>query len=130
MKIRIRGHSVRVRLTRSEVARLGQGLSVEQTTQFSPSSVLRSSVQPSDHATLPAVHFDGAAILVELPKEQVREWASSDQVSIEAQQQVEPGTLLQILVEKDFECMHSKAEGNTDAFPNPRERQAPKAVCA
>src|SRR6266540_5499412 len=120
MKLRIRGNSVRVRLTKTEVARLGQELSVEQITQFSRSSALRCSIQPSHDVAAPNAQFDGSAVTVALPAEEVRQWASSDQVTIEARQEIEPGTFLQILVEKDFRCMHSKAEGNTDAFPNPR----------
>jgi hypothetical protein len=122
MKLRIRGNSVRIRVTRTEAARLGQGSPVEQITRFSTSSSLRSSVQPSSCAA-PMVEFDDAGIVVKLPAEQVRDWAESDQVTIEAHQQVESGTVLQILVEKDFECIHSRREGNTDAFPNPREQQ-------
>ena len=123
MKLRIRGNSVRIRVTRSEVARLGQGLPVEQTTQFSPRSALRSSVEPCARAVTATAEFDATGISVKLPTAQVRAWVSSDQVTIEAQQEVAPGTLLQILVEKDFECIHSRREGNTDAFPNPREQQ-------
>jgi hypothetical protein len=124
MKLRIRGNSVRIRLTRSEVARLGQGFAVEQTTQFSRDSVLRSSIEPSAGAQTPTAEFESAGVSVKLPQQQVRQWAYSDEVTIEAQQRVAPGTSLQILVEKDFECIHSKREGDSDAFPNPRDRQA------
>ena len=126
MKLRIRGNSVRVRLTRSEVARLGEELPVEQITEFSKSSSLRSSVWPSRDAAAPIASFDAAGVRVILPAERVHEWASTDQVTIEARQDLGAGKFLQILVEKDFQCIHSRAEGNTDAFPNPRER----SVCS
>jgi hypothetical protein len=129
MKLRIRGNSIRIRLARSECARLGEELPVEQTTRFSPTSVLRSSVQPSGSATSPTAEFDAAGVRVMLPTQQARQWALSDQVTIEAHQQVDANTLLQILVEKDFQCIHSRAEGNVDAFPNPRERE-PEAACS
>ena len=130
MKLRIRGNSVRLRLTRSEVAQLGQGVPVEQTTWFSASSVLRSSVQPSARAMVPSAEFDQAGVRVTLPIQKVRQWASSDQVTIEAHQLVEPVTSLQIVVEKDFECIHARAEGNVDAFPNPRERLSRESCSA
>jgi hypothetical protein len=43
-----------------------------------------------------------------------------DQVSIEASQPAGAGCVLSLLIEKDFECLHSRAEGDSDAFPNPR----------
>jgi hypothetical protein len=55
-----------------------------------------------------------------LPLDEVRHWAQSDQVGIEANQSISPGKSLDILIEKDFECLHSAAEKNNDAFPNPR----------
>lgn len=120
MKLRIRGNSVRIRLTKSEVARLGDGLRVDERTQFGPSSVLTYSVAPSASVSKPAVEFKDAALSVLLPAVQTRTWAHSDQVAIEATQDVGSGTQLAILVEKDFECVHSRAEENADAFPNPR----------
>ena len=119
MKLRIRGNSVRVRLTRSEVARLGAGERVEQTTQFSKAASLKSSVESTARVAAPLVEFGDSTLCVLLPTEQVREWATSDQVTIDAKQDAGSGMLLQILVEKDFECIHSRAEGNADAYPNP-----------
>ena len=120
MKLRIRGNSVRIRLTKSEVAQLGDGVRVEQRTQFGPSSSLTSSVIPSSAISTPAVEFKDASLSVLLPAVQTRTWAHSGQVAIEATQDVGSGSRLAVLVEKDFECVHSRAEGNEDAFPNPR----------
>lgn len=124
MKLRIRGNSVRIRLTRSEVDRLGSGERVEQTTQFSMVASLKSSVESTPRVAAPLVEFAGSTLCVLLPTDQVRRWATSDQVTIDATQDAGAGALLQILVEKDFECIHSRAEGNTDAYPNPNERQS------
>src|SRR5262245_14482204 len=121
MKIRIRGNSVRIRLTRSEVARLGEGHSVEQTTQFSNHAILKSLVEPSAGASAPLAEFNNGQVAVRLPPQLVRQWAYSDDVTIEGKQPIDAGQFLQILVEKDFECIHSRAEGDTDRFPNPRQ---------
>jgi hypothetical protein len=123
MKFRIRGSSVRVRVTRSEAARLGAGERIEQTTRFSRVASLRSSVEPTSRADAPIVEFVDSALRVLLSSEQLRAWANSDQVTIEARQDVGDQVSLQILVEKDFQCIHSQAEGNSDFFPNPREQQ-------
>ena len=124
MKLRIRGNSVRVRLTQSEVARLAAGNRVEQATTFSPASKLVSSVERSASAASAAVIFDGIHLAVILPSDQVHRWTESDDVSIEYSQPIGSGQLLRILIEKDFECMHSRAEGETDAYPNPRKLES------
>jgi hypothetical protein len=123
MKLRIRANSVRIRLSRSEVARIGAGEKVQQTTRFSPVAILTSSVEPDSTVARPTAQFVASTISVLLPTEQARAWASSEQVTIAGWQGAEGDESLQILVEKDFECMHSRAEGNTDAFPNPRAQE-------
>jgi hypothetical protein len=120
MKLRIRGNTLRVRLTQSEVACLAKGDRVQQATVFSPTSTLLSSVEPSASAAHPIATFDGASVAVILPSDRVHRWTESDDVSIEGAQPVGSGQLLRILIEKDFECMHSRAEGEADAYPNPR----------
>jgi len=120
MKLRIRGNSVRVRVTKGETARLGAGEKVEQITEFSRDQRLVSCVEPSPHVSLATAEFAGGQIRVVLPLAQVRTWAGSDAVSIEASQPIDSGQSLQILIEKDFECLHSKNDENADAFPNPR----------
>ncbi len=124
MKLRIRGNSVRVRLTRTEVAALGAGKTVSQTTAFSPAARLISSVVVSADAKSPAARFIDSQVLVILPEQQVRHWAESDEVSISATQAVGADESLALLVEKDFVCLHHPSE-SVDAFPNPRLGKAP-----
>jgi hypothetical protein len=124
MKLRIRGNSVRIRVTRSEVARLAAGKRVEQATQFSASSKLTSSIEGSAHVASPTATFDGLGIAVLLPLQLLRQWAESDDVSIQSSQATGADAPLQLLVEKDFECVHSRAECDDDAYPNPRKAQS------
>jgi hypothetical protein len=120
MKLRICGNSVRIRVTRTETARLGAGEAVEQMTEFPGKHRLISTVEPSPHASSVTAAFADGKISIVVPLAQARTWAGSDAVSIEAAQPIDSGQSLQILIEKDFQCLHSKAEENADAFPNPR----------
>ena len=45
----------------------------------------------------------------------MREWIESDQVSIEALAQAS----VQLLIEKDFQCLHKSDEQDPDAYANP-----------
>jgi hypothetical protein len=120
MKLRIHNNSIRLRLTQTEVARLAAGQSVEQTTEFTPTTSLTSLVKPAAHLRAATVTFQNNQITVLLPIDEVRVWAQSNQPGIEASQTITPGKSLSILIEKDFQCLHSAAEENADAFPNPR----------
>lgn len=124
MKLRIRNNSVRIRVTRSEVACLIEGKRVEQATLFSPLSSLISSIEASTGVAVPTATFDGRRVALSIPLWQIQQWAQSDQVSIEASQTIGSNTTLQLLVEKDFECLHSRAEGDDDAYPNPRRSES------
>ena len=120
MKFRIYGNHLRVRLTRGEVARLGAGQKIVQTTNFSILSKFITSVEPSAQVTVASATFDGDHLAVILPLTQVELWANSTQVGIEANQRIDADQSLRILVEKDFECLHKEDEQTPDAFPNPR----------
>jgi hypothetical protein len=120
MKFRIQGNYIRIRLTQGEVASLGAGQKIEQTTQFSSNSKLVSSVEPSTRASVATATFDGTHLIVRLPLEAVKHWANSEQVGIEATQSIDRDDSLRLLIEKDFECLHKDDEHTPDAFPNPR----------
>lgn len=120
MKLRIKGNCVRVRLTRSEVARLAAGQQLQQITEFSADSRLVSSIEIVRDVSAPQANYENNRIALLLPGDLVKQWAASDQVSIEAAQPIGIGQQLTILIEKDFECIHSRAEDESDAYPNPR----------
>lgn len=122
MKLRIRGNSIRLRLGQSEVERMVEQGFVEEFTTFDIARrqrleyVLRS----SDDAKEVAATFDEGRLVVRIPAEQIRAWASTDQVGIEAFQKVSEDETLRILVEKDFECIDAPVhESQADAFPRP-----------
>jgi hypothetical protein len=123
MKLRIRGNSVRVRLTQSEVATLGAGQSVQQTTEFSVSSRLECILVTDPGAGELTATFRDGQIRIGIPLRKARLWADSEDVGVEGRQPVAADRSLSILLEKDFECLHSRAEDNIDTFPNPRNSQ-------
>jgi hypothetical protein len=46
---------------------------------------------------------------------QMTDWVESDQVGIEARSD----TGVELLIEKDFKCLHRSAEQEPDAYPHP-----------
>jgi len=114
MKLRIQEDSLRLRLTRKEVAGLRERGRVECAIRFSEDRVLRYSVSSSPDASAVSVLYEGDFIRVVLPRAVASAWADSDSVTIEGS---ESG--VKILVEKDFQCLHNSAERDPEAYPNP-----------
>ena len=116
MKLRIRGNSVRMRLTRSEVDTFGTAGKVEETVDFGDGKpVFTYALEASDAAGVSA-EFIGGTIRVFVPREAARNWVESEQVGVESAET----SPLRVLVEKDFACLQERpGETNEDAFPNP-----------
>jgi hypothetical protein len=124
MKLRISCNSIRLRLSRSEVARFSEAGCIEETLKFPGGArftyALESGVEPSPRAS-----FDGTAMRIALPQASVTRWAATGDVGISGDCAFD-GQVLQVLVEKDFQCVHTKPD--PDAFPNPLRETGDEAV--
>jgi hypothetical protein len=117
VKLRIRGDSLRLRLTRGEVRRLAETGSVLDSIHFGPRA-LSYELRGAD-VDAPVASFEGDRIEVALPRAQAQAWATSDEVGISAEQALEHGSL-RLLIEKDFRCLAPReGEEDDDAFPHP-----------
>jgi hypothetical protein len=115
MKLRIQENSLRLRLTQKEVAYLSESGRAESSIRFPTGRTLRYSVESSTFADDVSVLYEGDFIRVQLPKSVATAWAESRQVTIQGPQHLG----IQILVEKDFQCLHKPEERDPDAYPNP-----------
>lgn len=121
MKIRIRGNSIRLRLTKSEVSTFNTTGSVSDQINFGlqPTQQLIYALIQSDVKTLKA-DFDQNKITIHVPSKTGNTWANSDEVGMTSQQHLEDDQTLTILVEKDFQCLKVRlGEEDADTFPNP-----------
>ncbi len=59
--------------------------------------------------------LEGSPSVVTIPMDQMTGWVDSDRVGVGARSQT--GT--QLLVEKDFQCLHRSVEQKPDAYPHP-----------
>ncbi len=113
MKLRLHAGSLRLRLSRSDVARLGEEGVVEESIEFSSGSKLRYALEASPVPSISAI-LDQGNIRVIVPHLIAKRWVESDETGIEAS----TGTL-KVLIEKDFQCLHREQEAGEDSFPNP-----------
>jgi hypothetical protein len=115
MKLRIQENVLRFRLTQTEVAQLRDAGYVESCITFAHGSELVYRLEGSLHDQCVSATFDGSVICVTVPADIVTGWADSDQVGIEAPSQ----TGGQLLIEKDFQCLHKPEDRDPDGYPNP-----------
>jgi len=115
MKLRIRGNTLRIRLSEMEADLLFEGKPVMDATCF-PSAELAYIVQPS---TLNSIDFVENTIQLNLDKVKINEWAKSEQVAISIEIATQSENILSILVEKDFKCLTVRPEDESGLFPNP-----------
>ncbi|MDX1364500.1 DUF7009 family protein [Arenibacter latericius] len=118
MKIRIRGNSIRYRLTKSEVSQLQKLGYIEEKTSFN-STQFRYAVKAKDNIDSLEASFKENTITLNFPKKESEKWADSERVGYESYMVLEDGQTLRLLLEKDFVCLDERTEDESDNYPNP-----------
>jgi hypothetical protein len=120
MKLRIRGNSIRIRVSQGELREIAERGTVRETIEFGHGVALTYALESDAAVRAPLARYARNVIAVVLPADVVHRWASTDQVSIEGEQPLDDGESLRILVEKDFACLQPRPhEDDSDMFPNP-----------
>jgi hypothetical protein len=113
-------NSIRLRLTKSEVQTVGTDGLVRGRVRFAGSNTFDYVLESSPATVRPEAHISNNVLTVRVPTLDVRQWADSDRVSIEAEQILDDGERLRILVEKDFHCLSPReGEDETDMYLHP-----------
>lgn len=122
MKVRIKGNSIRLRLSQTELGRLDNHEVIAEQIDFAPGVSLIYSLERSITAKQPIVHYGNNQIQLILPEEMASNWINTNQISIRAQQDNATADPLRILIEKDFRCLTERPnENEEDLFPHPKE---------
>lgn len=119
MKIRIKGNSVRLRLTKTDVRNLGDAGIVKETTSFG-TSVLKYELQRAEQDTM-TTSFENNTITVFMPSLMVSKLVTTQEISFDAKQNIGNDEILYILVEKDFQCLDHTTEDQSDMYINPNK---------
>jgi hypothetical protein len=121
MKLRIKGNSLRVRVSRSEVTRLLAGDCLEETIYFAPETSAKFTYALRQETSLsrPTVLYTENKVVMLMPADQAIAWGVTDQVGIAENISLGNFGSLGLLIEKDFACLDRSEEDNEDTFPNP-----------
>lgn len=118
MKIRIKGNSIRYRLTKSEVAAFCNKGYFEDTIDFGAKK-LTYALQAKEGIDALDAEFHNTKITLFLDITKSKNWYESNEVGFSHTVTKENGTALFILLEKDFICMDETIEDQSDNYPNP-----------
>jgi hypothetical protein len=121
MKLRIKGDSLRLRVSRSELDRFLRGERIEDTIHFSsePEAKLTYSLENAAYDASTGIRYSAGHVTVLLSKDHVGTWSGNDQVGIYTSVGIGSENSLQLVIEKDFACLDRNDEENTDTFENP-----------
>lgn len=119
MKLRIKGNSIRLRLTKTDVSKLCSEGWVEEQTHF-PGAVLKYRLEASSEEKHSA-QFSNNILSVHIPASFVSVWKENDVVGTEGWYKTENNPDLKILVEKDFKCLDATHESQEDNYENPNQ---------
>lgn len=126
MKLRLKGNSLRLRVTRSELAHLQAGERIVEEVLFPadlPTS-LEYILEVGSHHQPVQVAFTSQQIVVSISQDQLTSWSDEHQVGIYASLPVTEITDLEVAIEKDFACLDLSDEDNKDTFANPMAGKA------
>ena len=118
MKLRIKGNSIRFRLSKPEVEKLAVAKYIEERTPFG-NNTFRYALQSKDGGDKLSADFDGGKITVFIPENFIKDWAVNDVTGFNTMEQVNDAGSLYILVEKDFQCLDETTEDQSDNYENP-----------
>ena len=120
MTLRIKGNSLRLRLSKTDVENLAVAKYLEERTSFG-SNTFGYALQVKAAGNELSADFDGSKITVFIPGIFIKDWAVNDVVGFNATKQVSAAESLYILVEKDFKCLDEATEEQQDNYENPNK---------
>jgi hypothetical protein len=118
--LRIKGPTLRLRLSQGEMrALLEEGL-VEERVPFAPGVDLVYRLRRDAAATEITASFGNGILEIRVPEGKAREWCTTELVTV-AHEQALPDGSLRITLEKDFACLAPReGEDESDNFPHPQ----------
>ena len=120
MKLRIKGDSIRLRLTQGEVSIFRDSGKVKDTLNFGGGGFLDYVLESCPDCSLPEADFSENTLTVRVPEHQAMKWTDTDLVGFNNESPANRGSIPFILIEKDFQCLHDRPrEDESDNFPNP-----------
>ena len=119
MKLRIKGNSIRLRLSKSEVEKLSEEGIVKEQTNFANVSFTYS-IKKETNGNDIKVDFKKNELSILISEHLIKEWPENDIISFDNRLADGSFPKLYVLVEKDFKCIDNPTEDQGDNYENPK----------
>ena len=123
MKLRTDGHSLRLRIGRSEMEQLQKENRLSTALHLPDEHTFRYSLMISPKLAQPEITFNSGHISIHLPKgEKEKKWLTDENEEGLYYDFLLPSGKFQIRIEKDFPCLH-KPGRQKDVFDRPSQKK-------
>lgn len=121
MKLRVKGNSLRFRVTPSEMTQLLETGRIDETIYFASdeNAHLTYALEHAPDSPGIELRYSPQEIAIVLSSAEARRWARTDDVGLYGETPTASGPL-ELAVEKDFACLDKSEAENVDTFPNPQ----------
>ena len=118
MKIRIKGNSIRLRLTKTDVADLKEKGMVKEETIFSFEAVFSYALFVDADSEEINAKFKDNCVTVFLPEKEAAILTDTEEITVKNSQYNGSADGLFILIEKDLQCLDETSEDQSDMYEN------------
>ncbi len=119
MKIRLLNQSIRLRISKKDLAELDKNGKLSSFTEFGGNKLYYT--LHSGEVPQPQASFAHNTIRVDVPRSAVENLVRSNLVGIFHKQVLKSGAIISIKLEKDYKCLTMRNEDESDLFINPNE---------
>lgn len=127
MKLRFEKNSLRLRVRKSDVAVLKQQGFITESVEM-PGNSLRYELRILD-VPKPGASFKDNIVLAIIPRNIATQWLNTDEVGIYHMLQMDNGSILELILEKDFPCKDRAEEDKSDTFTELADQQGDNETC-
>jgi len=120
MKLRIKGNSIRIRLSKTEVEKLATVGYLEEQTSFGENKFIYA-LRSVEEGNELAAKLGQNRITMLVPSKRVKDWPGNNVVGFNATMPVTSTDSLYLLLEKDFVCLDETSEDQSDNYENPNK---------
>ncbi|RMG61733.1 MAG: hypothetical protein D6722_19255 [Bacteroidetes bacterium] len=117
MKLRLSDNTLRLRLSPAELETFGRVGELTSVIRFTPDQNFTCRLQRVKGVTdTLGVHYTGGVLSIHVPDAQADAWTQTDQVGLEAENDLGDGEFFRVLVEKDLACRHKETPDPENRF--------------
>ncbi|MFZ7115919.1 MAG: DUF7009 family protein [Bacteroidota bacterium] len=118
MKLRLKGNTIRFRLSKTDVSVFSENRYIQETTDFG-NRVFSYGLKMSENSDKINAEYVNDSMIINIPLNISKQWTDSNQVGLSEEMPLSDGKKLFILIEKDFQCLDETIEDQSDNYENP-----------